>query len=160
MLVEATPGDRLLKMLRETEEQHKISDNSRIKFVTKAGTKLKHLLERKDPFSTVCSDEDCRPCVNSKDTKGKLVNCKKNRICYSAQCRKCGEEGKRRIYHGETARNLFIRSKEHYSALRNKSEKSFMHKHIMKEHKGKAHEVESDWKIVGKFRRPLSRQLA
>ena len=123
-------------------------------------TKLKHLLERKDPFRTVCNDEDCKPCVNSQDTKSKLLNCKKNRICYSAKCRKCGEEGKPRIYHGETARNLFIRSKEHYSALRNKSDKSFMHKHIMKEHKGKAHEVDFDWKIVGKYRKPLSRQLA
>ena len=35
-----------------------------------------------------------------------------------------------------------------------------MHKHIMIEHEGKAHEVEFDWKIVGKYRKPLSRQLA
>ena len=29
-------------------------------------------------------------------------------------------EGKERIYFGETARNLHVRSQEHYSALKNK----------------------------------------
>ena len=158
MFIEATPGDRLLKMLKQTEETHKISDNHRIKIVTKAGTKLKHLLERKDPFMSKCSDNDCQPCENSKDTH-KVIDCRKNMICYEAKCKTCGNEGKLRTYHGETARNLYTRSKEHYSALRNQDEKSFMNKHIVKEHGGKPDEVEFDWKIIGKFKKPLSRQL-
>ena len=80
-------------------------------------------------------------------------------ICYEAKCKTCGNEGKLRTYHGETARNLYTRSKEHYSALRNQDEKSFMNKLIVKEHGGKPDEVEFDWKIIGKFKKPLSRQL-
>ena len=160
MFVEVTEDDKLLKMFKETESNHKISDNHRIKFVTKSGIKLKHLLEKKDPFSTECHDNNCQPCVNSKDREVKTLNCKKNRICYEAKCRNCDEEGKSRTYHGETARNLHVRAKEHYSALYNKSDKNFMNKHIMEAHAGNVQEVVFDWKIIGQYQKPLSRQLA
>ena len=159
MFIEATPGDRLLKMLKQTEETHKISDNHRIKIVTKTGTKLKHLLERKDPFISKCSDNDCQPCENSKDTQKSVLDCRKNMICYEVTCRTCEKEGKFRAYHGETARNLYTRSKEHYTALRSQSEKSFMNKHIVKEHGGKPQEVKFGCKIIGTFKKPMSWQL-
>ena len=65
MFVEATENDKLLKMFKETEETHKISESQRIKFVSKSGIKLKHILERKDPFSSQCIDNECKPCVNT-----------------------------------------------------------------------------------------------
>ena len=68
-------------------------------------------------------------------------------------------EGKERVYHGETARNLHVRSQEHYNALRNKCKKSFIHKHILKEHDGNSHNVEFEWGITGKFVKPLYRQI-
>ena len=160
MFAEATPEDKLLKMLKETEHKHRISDKHRIKFVTKSGIKLKHLLERKDPFMSECGDNECNPCVNSKSKSGKTLNCKKNRVCYEARCRNCEKEGKLRVYHGETARNIHTRSKEHYQAYKNKSDKSFMNKHVVKEHGGNGDEVVFDWKLNGKFRKPLSRQVA
>ena len=41
----------------------------------------------------------------------------------------------------------------------NKSEKSFMNKHVTNEHEGNPEGIEFDWKIVGKFKKPLARQL-
>ena len=64
-----------------------------------------------------------------------------------------------RLYHGETARNLHVRSKEHCNAYKNKSEKSFMNKHVIHEHEGNTDGVKFDWRIVGKFKKPLPRQL-
>ena len=87
-------------------------------------------------------------------------NCRKNRVCYEVKCRKCKDEGKDRIYHGETARNLYIRSKEHYKALEHQDKHSFMYKHMMKEHGNDLNNVEFDWKVVSKHQKPLQRQLA
>ena len=58
MYVEATPDDKLIKMIRHTESMHKISETQRIKFVSKSGVKLVNLLQRKDPFEQNC-DYDC-----------------------------------------------------------------------------------------------------
>ena len=55
--VETTKNDIFLKRFKETEAIHKIRDAQRIKFVSKSGIKLKHLLERKDQFSSQCSDK-------------------------------------------------------------------------------------------------------
>ena len=49
IFVEATPDDKLLRMLRKTEHKHQIQ-GFRIKFVSKSGIKLKDILKRKDPF--------------------------------------------------------------------------------------------------------------
>ena len=50
MSVDATPGDELLKLCRNIESQHQISDVDRIKFVSKTGTKLGNIVQRRDPF--------------------------------------------------------------------------------------------------------------
>ena len=157
MFVEATPGDELLKMLKETEEKFKISDNHRIKFISKSGMKLGQMLQRKDPFLKVC---DCKPSINAFEKTGKIIDCKKNNVHYEAACRKCNENGIVRKYDGETARNIHTRSKEHYDNLKNKSEKSWMLRHVLNEHKEDPESVEFDWKIVEKFTKPLERQLS
>ena len=41
-----------------------------------------------------------------------------------------------RLYHGETARNLHVRSKENCNAYKNMTEKSFMNEHVIDEHEG------------------------
>ena len=128
--------------------------------MTKWGTKLKHLLERKDPFSSLCKDSECPPCVSLQETKMKNQNCRKNNICYQVSCRNCEKEGKVRQYHGETARNLHGRGKEHYYVLNNKSEKTSMYKPVLKEHKGNADGIVLDWEVLGNFQKPLSRQIA
>ena len=81
-------------------------------------------------------------------------------MTYHAKCNNCDLEGKNRVYNGETARNLYVRSKEHYSALQKKSSHSFMYKHIEKEHDGDCSNVNFNWQVIGKFRKPLERQLS
>ena len=160
MFVNATPGDKLLKMLQETESIHRISDNCRIKFVSESGIKLKHILQKKDPFEGKCKANDCVPCRNPSDENKENSKCRRNRIVYECKCKSCGIEGKHRVYHGETVRNLYIRSKEHYSALRRQCETNFMYKHVKEEHNGNLHDIQFEWKVIGQYPKPLSRQLS
>ena len=136
MFVEATPEDTLLKMLKTTEEQHKISDNHRIKFVSKSGSKLENILERKNPFESNCHSNDCKPCANSNLKTNQLSKCRTNNVSYESTCKLCEKEGRQRVYIGETARNLYTRSKEHYRDLKNNVQTSWMLKHINAEHAG------------------------
>ena len=159
MFVDATPGDKLLKMLRHTESQFMVDENYRIKFVSKVGMKLGSILKSKNILDKTCSDMDGSPCVIT-DNKGiKNSKCKQNRVNYYAKCKTCDLKGKVRVYHGETARNLHVRSQEHCSALKNKCKNSFMNKHILNEHEGNPHDVEFVWGITGKYVKPLYRQL-
>ena len=81
MFIKATPGYKLLKIMRETEDKYRISNDQRIKIVSKAGSKLVNLVERKDPFQTKCEMNKCPVCDNS----DKLVtNCVANNVCYEA----------------------------------------------------------------------------
>ena len=159
MFVEATKDDKLLKMFKDTEENYKVSEEFRIKFVPKSGVKLKDLITKKDPFQDTCGASDCLPCVSMTRPLGKSSKCRLNRIVYEARCRTCANEGKERIYHEETARNLYERSKEHVNSFKNKSPNSFMNKHVLSEHKGKSENIVFDWKVLNKFQKPLSRQL-
>ena len=47
-----------------------------------------------------------------------------------------------------------------YSALKKLCKTSFMYKQILGEHKNQPHGVEFEWGIVGKFVKPLERQLS
>ena len=137
MFVEATPGDKLLKILKETEEKYKIADDMRIKFVAKSGIKLKDILQKKNPLETNCDDNKCHICKNKMGNS----KCRKNNIVYTAKCDKCENMGVDRLYHGETARNVYARSKEHYSALKSQNKNNFMYKHIKKEHAGNGEDI-------------------
>ena len=160
MFVNATPGDKLIKMFRETESKFKISDNFRIKFVPKAGVKLKHIFQSNTMKEKTCNDFDGNPCVIS-NGKGIMTHkCTQNRVNYFAKCQTCGFQGNNRVYYGETARNLHVRSKEHYNALKKQCKNSFMLKHIQKEHQEKPHEVKFEWGVLNKFPKPLERQLS
>ena len=136
VFVTATPGDKLLKMIKETESKHRVSDEFRIKFVSKAGTKLKNVLQRKSIREKTCEDKDGRPCVTSDGEGIKTHKCMQNRINYFAKCKTCAEQGKLSVYYGETARNLHVRSREHYSGLERECRHNFMYRHIQSEHDG------------------------
>ena len=68
-----------------------------------------------------------------------MTNCTKPSLVYENMCKKCNEgaagekeskdvkEGSQ--YVGETSRTIYERSKEHWGALRSRSEKSHMFKH-------------------------------
>ena len=56
MFVESTPNDELLKLCKNIESKYKISDKDRIKFVSKTGTKLGKIVQKRNPFEENCSD--------------------------------------------------------------------------------------------------------
>ena len=145
-------------MFKATEDKYRISDTHRIKFVPKCGKKLVNILRQKDPFIEYC-EEECFPCESAKE-QGIPTRCHKNNIVYEAKCITCDLEGKSRMYHGESSRNLFIRSKEHYSALRSQKESSWMMKHIKLEHDNcDVNNVKFSWKVLRSFTKPLERQI-
>ena len=116
------------------------------------------LLQRKDSFEENCKD-GCPPCEDA-TKRHRLSHCHRTGVHYEAKCVDCDNRGKMRKYHGETARNVHVRSKEHLSDLKNKREKSWMLKHIKKEHENEnPQDIKFSWKISQKFRKPLERQL-
>ena len=83
MFIDATPGDELLKLCKKIENENKINDKNRIKFVSKTGLKLSNLVQRRDPFQENCNDKNCIPSQNGKSSN-KIIKCKKNNIVYKA----------------------------------------------------------------------------
>ena len=102
---------------------------------------------------------DCVPCESSNADQNRLSKCRRNRVCYSAKCKNCDLNGIERVYHGETARNLCVRSKEHYNALNKCSQNSFMWNHIKSDHGGKVEGIKFEWQVTGKFVKPLQGQV-
>ena len=96
-------------MTKATEDKHRIADDQRIKVVSKSGTKLVHLFEKKNPFAQNCDNNACPPCESIKPEQSKLSMCKVNNVCYECKCETCEKEGKIRTYTGETSRNLHVR---------------------------------------------------
>ena len=159
MFVDATPGDKLLKMVRDTEDKYKIAEDKRIKVVSKAGPKLMNLLERNNPFNKNCDDKDCPPCSTLDPSDKKPSKCRVNNVSYEGKCKTCALQGKCRSYTGETSRNLHVRSKEHVKDLLSGNKNSWMSKHINLEHGGNKEGVEFTWKVLKVHPKPLQRQL-
>ena len=101
-----------------------IDESHWINFVSKVGTKLIHMFNRKDPFKVNCGSIECNPCFTSNRNPPELSNCKVNNVYYSAICNICEHEGKTRVYFGETSRNIHTRSREHIQLCKNKSDNS------------------------------------
>ena len=159
MFVDATPGDELLKMFKHIECKYRISDQHRIKFVSKSGMKLANVLQKRDPFPVNCNDAKCVPS-KAANSKGKIVNCKKANICYKVECQTCKDKGISKVYYGETSRNLHVRSAEHYRDCEDQNNKnSWMRKHIENDHENESGRCEFEWSIVNSFRKPMLRQL-
>ena len=115
--------------------------------------KLVNLLQRKDPFESNC-ENNCKPCEYA-NKNGKLSHCHRERVNYEGKCENCG-----RVYFGETARKMHIRSNSNYNDLKHKRDRSWMWKHIQSEHANENTEnITFSWKVSSKMRKPLERQL-
>ena len=154
MFVEATPGDKLLKIMRGIEDKYRISNDQRIKIVSKAGSKLVNLV--KDPLLAKCERNKCPVCDSSDKP---VTNCMTNNVCYEAKCKTCEHKGRHFYYTGETARNLHKRSQEHIKGLEQNDKNNWMVKHIEKEHKDDKNEAKFTWKVLRKHTKALQRQL-
>ena len=152
----ATPGSRLLKMLKQTENQNQIDNQSRIKFIETSGRRYIDHLKIRDPYQENCSSEErCLMCMNS----DKQTNCKISNVGYSIMCKTCKEKKVTRSYEGETCRNGYLRGKEHLKALENKTESSVLYRHIQNEHKGEPDDVKFEMKTTGRFKSAMNRQI-
>ena len=81
-------------------------------------------------------------------------------VSYMAACKTCEAEGIKKVYYGETSRNLHVRSKEHYKDCGNKNKLSWMRKHIREDHEDKCSKCDFSWKVIGSFKKPMLRQLS
>ena len=92
-------------------------------------------------------------------TKSKPTNCKISNVGYTISCKLCKERNKNITYEGETARNGFIRGKEHKKAYEKRNKNSVLYKHVLYEHENEEDKVDYEMKIVGKIKNPLARQM-
>lgn len=122
IMVPVTPNSELKRRLDKDVDQSKI----KIKIVEKADVSVKTLLQRSNPLKKDkgCGKEDCLVCM----TEGK-GNCRSSSVTYELKCTSCGD-----LYVGETARNAYVRGKEHLTAMDNKHESSVMYRHLKEKH--------------------------
>ena len=73
----------------------------------------------------------------------------KNNIVYLAKCKDFYFKSEPTLHHGETMRNLYTRSKEHYSALKCQCENNYMPKHIQNDNIGNVTNVNFSWRVIG-----------
>ena len=57
-------------------------------------------------------------------------------VGYTVTCILCKNNGKVMKYVGETARSLYLRSKEHWALMKRKAQSSSLHSHNMEYHRG------------------------
>ena len=100
-----------------------------------------------------------KPSVET-EANGKVVQCKTNNVSYMATCKTCESEGKTKVYYGETSCNIHVRSKEHYKDCANNKKVSWMRKHMMESHNNDINKCDFSWKVIGKFKKPMLRQLS
>ena len=128
LFVPPTPDRKLKKLYQE-----KIVENGyAIKVVEKTGTKLKHILQKTNPFKRErCDKEDCFPC-----NSGSKGDCLKESITYRINCDDdtCTN---RNIYNGETSYNGYTRGKEHIDDLQRKNPDCPLWRHCLQAHHGK-----------------------
>ena len=104
----------------------------KIKVIEKAGTSLKNILQKPDPFrKKLCERADCLQCRS-----GGKGNCEAEGINYNI---KCVTEGcqRKNIYEGESSYNSYTRGKEHTRNLEAKYEKSSLWRHCREVHDGR-----------------------
>ena len=146
IFVPATPGSELKKkyecILRGTELG--------IKVIERTGTKLKHMIQRTNPFEKKkCKKEDeCFVCERGKG------DCKKESVTYEIQCDRCNY-----IYVGETARTGHYRGRQHLQLLKNKQQDSVLYRHITEQHKEQTDQPQFKMTITGQYRTALERQV-
>jgi len=107
IFVPATPDSQLKKEL----EQDINESGVKIKVAERAGTSMKRILQRSNPFKRkTCGREDCLVC--STGGKGPCDAPGVTYEVYEVKCVDCGHK-----YIGETARSVYTLGKEHLKAI-------------------------------------------
>ena len=147
IFVPNTPNSELARRIQEVEKSNP-QRCIRFKVVETSGTSIKSLLQRSNPWPKgQCGQEDCFPCKNEKSG-----DCRRSGVTYKITCLECKAE-----YKGETARNMYVRGKEHLDAFENKSSSSFMWEHCVSAHGSR--KVSFRMQQTGAFSKALARQV-
>ena len=168
LFVEKTPQGELASRIRELLGRLEDNIGFKIKVAERSGSSLKSMFPLTNVWGGVhCGREDCIPCSQGGEEIG---NCKVRSVVYESACKRCNPEvGKKgplktpctdppSLYVGETGRSLHERSREHWDSYRNGSKDSHILKHHLLHHNGEG-EPEMIFKVVGKYRSALSRQV-
>ena len=156
LFVPVTRGGLLAKELRQRE--HEINKNSitRIKIVEDGGVQLKNFLVKKDPFPILRCDQKKCFIFKSETSQYMKFQCNSDNVGYKIECDTCIENGKTRVYEGESSRSSRIRGAEHIYDLEKQKPSSVLFKH--KENKHQHETMKISMKIIKKFKDPLTRQ--
>ena len=150
IFVPATPRSELLKRMRKAAEEIE-KEGMKFNFVEMGGRTIKRELQKSNPTATPgCDKPDCECCKNGRGAGGQ---CHKNNVNYIVTCKLC-PEGKEAVYIGETARNVYVRMKEHVSGG---GKRSFIGKHLEEFHRGMEGKFET--KVTKTNKDCLSRQV-
>ena len=147
LFVQATPNSELKHQVPEEIA----ASNINIKVVERAGTKIKRILQKNDPFDkTMCAEGECFVCDTTK-----TGNCRQPGVTYDIKCLgDCNGD----VYGGETHGNAYTRGGEHRYQYQRKYESSVMYKHCVKKHGGEPQAFEM--RVVDQSRDdPLMRQI-
>ena len=154
IIVPSTPNSELLKMLKEVAESE-AENGLKFKILERGGKPVKRKVQNSNPTAKAgCQSGDCLAC---KGERGQGGNCRKSNVQYEIKCNLCPDDAQS-VYIGETARNLFTRSKEHVQNYGRQYKESFMRNHQIESHYG----AEADFgaKVTGVFRDCLTRQVS
>ena len=142
IFIPATPGSGLKERLQKQDNIIcQASNCPQVRFVERAGTTLMEELGNNNPWANdwFCPRQDCLPCqgrlelakeaeevamkmLNKEETgtiksrkadRNSIPSCTGEGTNYSIECLTCRQEGKRRIYFGETSRSPYQRGSEH-----------------------------------------------
>ena len=153
IFVPPTPNGELAKSLQE------IADNEaeagiHFNVIETGGDSMKTRVQRSNPTETAgCDSPECLPCKSGRGGGGSCRGCGVN---YELECQLC-PDGRKSLYLGESARNLYTRGAEHLAKYRTGDKKSFMKKHQNSEHQGQ--EGEYTAKVTARTRDCLTRQV-
>ena len=153
LFVPHTPGEELVKKIKEKEAENNQGRRVRFKIVGRGGVTLEEKLKRSNPWSGGrCGRARCFPCKGEGGG-----DCWKESVCYDLWCEECGV--KVCAYKGESGRNGFTRGGEHLDSLEARDEeKSVLWLHSVHHHQGRV-DVPYRMRITGAFFDPLDRQL-
>ena len=156
LFVPVTKGGKLVKELKQREEEVNKFSKERIKIVEGGGIQMKNLLVKKNPFPiTKCDRKKCIICESNVTGKMKIP-CNSSNVGYKLICDTCSDKGKNKVYEGETARSARIRGSEHFNGFKNDRMDNALYKHKHNDHENE--EMKFSMKITQRFRDPLSRQ--
>ena len=153
-MIPCTPNGELARELRLIVEQEQ-RDGIKLKIIETGGRTIKSQVQKSNPRATPgCSYGDCVAC---QEGRGKGGECRKSNVQYCMCCKLCPEEDPT-VYIGETARNLYTRSKEHFKNYKSKKKDNFILKHQVEKHEGMPANFSAS--VTNKFRDCLSRQVS